>query len=152
MRFTTTQRGFTLVEILVAVAILVIITTFSVTAFRNIYLRSAERIAGAEIADALREARTNSIGSKGNAIYGVHISTSTVTRFVGSTYVAGNASNTVYSFDGGALATGTLVTSGTSITFSRLTGTPSATGTIYVVDMDGTSTTTITIESTGLIQ
>ncbi len=146
------NRGFTFVEILIAVSLLVLIGTFSVATFRALYQNSAERIVAQEIADALREARNNTIGSKNNTVYGVHIATSSVTRFVGATYTPGHASNTVYVFDGGATATGTFVTGGTSIVFTRLTGVPSATGTILIHNADMTSTTTVTIESTGLIE
>lgn len=145
-------KGFTFVEILTVLAVLLIISTLSVSAFRSIYLGSGQRTAVLEIADALREARNNSLAAKQDTVYGIRIASSSVTRFVGATYSLGNASNTVYQFEAGARATGTLVNSGTSIVFARLTGKPSATGTVLVTGSDGTSTTTITIGATGLIQ
>ncbi len=144
--------GFTLVEILTVLAVLLIIGTFSVTAFRGIYQGSGERTAALEIADALREARNNSISSKQDTVYGVRVASTSVTRFVGATYNPASASNTLYIFEAGAFATGTIVNAGTDIVFARLTGAPSATGTILVAGTDGTSTTTITIGATGLIQ
>jgi prepilin-type N-terminal cleavage/methylation domain-containing protein len=145
-------RGFTFVEILVVLAVLLIIATFSIIAFRSLYEGSGERTAVVEITDALREARNNSISSKNDTVYGVRIASTSVTRFVGNTYSAGNASNTLYMFEAGAMATGTLVNAGTDIVFARLTGMPNVTGTVLVVGNDGTSTTTISIEATGLIQ
>jgi prepilin-type N-terminal cleavage/methylation domain-containing protein len=144
--------GFTLVEILVVLAVLLIIAAFSITAFRSMYEGSGTRTAVVEITDALREARNNALSSKGDSVYGVRIASTSVTRFPGSTYSAGNASNTTYMFEAGAMATGTLVSAGTDIVFARLTGMPSATGTVLVTGSDGTSTTTITIGATGLIQ
>ena len=146
------KRGFTMIEILVSIAILVTFTAVTMVAFRNVYRHSGERIAVQEIADALRESRNKSIGSIQEMVFGVRIATSSVTRFVGSTYSATSTSNTVYYFEGGATATGTLVRNATSIVFSRLLGTPSATGTILVRDIDNQSTTTITIVQTGLIE
>jgi prepilin-type N-terminal cleavage/methylation domain-containing protein len=150
MRNPRGQSGFTFVEILVVLAVLLIIGTMSIAGFRAMYQDSGERIVAQEIADALREARNNTIGAKNDTVYGVRVATSSVTRFIGSTYSMGNASNTVYTYDAGVTATGTLVN--TSIVFTRLTGAPSATGTIFVRNADGTSTTTITIESTGLVE
>jgi Tfp pilus assembly protein FimT len=152
MRAPLRSLGFTLIEVLASLAVLMIIVLMSQSAFRSVYRNSGERIAVQEIADALREARNNTLSSKNDTVYGVRIASSSVTRFVGSTYSAGNASNTVYAFEAGAFATGTLVTSNTSIVFKRLTGAPSATGSIFVRDIDSMTTATITIEGTGLIQ
>jgi prepilin-type N-terminal cleavage/methylation domain-containing protein len=146
------QRGFTLVEILVVLTILIIIGVFSYSTFRGIYQASARRIVAEEVADALREARNNTIGSKSDTVYGVRVATSSVTRFSGLLYTPGHASNTVYTFSGGVTATGTIVSQGTNIVFALLTGTPSATGTILIQNGDRTSTTTISIGATGLIQ
>jgi prepilin-type N-terminal cleavage/methylation domain-containing protein len=146
------RQGFTLIEIIVVIAIIFIITAFSVTAFRSLYRVSGERVAVQEVADALREAKNKSIASKDDSTYGVHIDTSSVTRFKGDAYVLGHASNTVYTFEAGAFATGTLVETGVDIIFARLTGMPSATGTIYFFDSDSTSSSTVTIGSTGLIE
>jgi Tfp pilus assembly protein FimT len=145
-------RGFTYVEILTVLAIITVMSFMSLSAFRNVYRNGAERVTATEIADALREARNKTLSAHNDMVYGVRVGTSSVTRFVGSTYVEGNASNTVFYYEGGATATGTLVTNAVDIVFTRLTGAPSATGTIYVLDMDMLSTTTITLDGTGLVQ
>jgi prepilin-type N-terminal cleavage/methylation domain-containing protein len=147
-----TSQGFTLTEILVVIAIIFIITAFSVSTFQTMHRVSGERIAAQEVADALREARNNSIAAKNDTVYGVRVGTSSVTRFPGSTYDPGNASNTVYMFEAGAFATGTLVEGAVDIVFARLTGMPSVTGVIYLSDIDNSSTSTVTIEATGLIE
>jgi prepilin-type N-terminal cleavage/methylation domain-containing protein len=144
--------GFTFIEVLVSLAIISIIVATSLTAFRNVYRASGTRIAALEITDALRTARSNTLAGKDASVYGVRVGTSSVTRFVGSIYSAGSASNTIYAFEAGAYATGSLVTSMTDIVFSRLTGLPSATGTILIIDIDKGSTTSIQIESTGLVE
>jgi type IV fimbrial biogenesis protein FimU len=145
-------RGFTIGELLVTIAILGIFAVFSLIAFQNIYRSSGVRVAATEVSDALRSARNKSLEGQNDSVYGVYVSTSSVTRFVGSTYTYGHASNTVYTFEAGAHATGTLVENGMGIVFARLTGTPSVTGIIYLANADGTSTTTVTVNTTGLIE
>ncbi len=146
------QTGFTFVEILVSLAIISIMVVTSLMAFRNVYRTSGPRVAALEITDALRTARSNTLAGKNDTVYGVRVGTSSVTRFVGSLFSMGSASNTVYTYEAGTYATGSLVTSVRDIVFASLTGIPSATGTIYVVDIDKGNTTTIQINGTGLIQ
>lgn len=152
MRNSVSARGFTFVELLVAVAILALFTTVSIKTFGTMYRTSALRTTSLEIVNALRDARAKTLSAENDAVYGVRVGTSSVTRFVGSSYTPGHASNTVYYYEGGASATGTLVQSGVNIVFTRLTGEPSATGTIYVQSMNNESTATITVSGTGLIQ
>jgi prepilin-type N-terminal cleavage/methylation domain-containing protein len=152
MRTPLQREGFTLVEILLTISILAMITAVSLSAFRSVYRSSGARVAAQEVADAFRESRNNTLSSKNDTVYGVYVGTSSVTRFVGDTYTFGNASNTVYTFEAGATATGTLVSNGVSVIFGRLTGVPNATGTILIRDIDDQNTATITVENTGLIQ
>ncbi len=146
------ERGFTFIEVLTAVAIIALLSTVSIVAFRNLYRASAERTAAIEVVNALRDARTKTLSAEDDTVYGVRIASTSVTRFVGDIYSMGSASNTVYVFEGGASAAGTLVQNGVDIVFERLTGEPTATGTIYIRDIDNKSTTTITLSATGLIQ
>lgn len=149
---THRKLGFTFVEILIVLAIIALIATISAVAFKNMYDASALRAAGNEVYEALIDSRTKTLASNGATVYGVHVSSTTVERFTGDTYVSGDAENEVYVFEGGVTAAGTLVTSGTNVIFARLTGEPSATGTIAVRKQDGTGTTTITVHGSGLIE
>jgi prepilin-type N-terminal cleavage/methylation domain-containing protein len=152
MRNSVSARGFTLVELLVAVAILALFTTVSIKTFGTMYRTSALRTASLEIVNALRDARAKTLSAENDMVYGVRVGTSSVTRFIGSSYTPGHASNTVYYYEGGASATGTLVRNGVNIVFTRLTGEPSATGTIYIRSIDSEHTATVTVSRTGLIE
>jgi prepilin-type N-terminal cleavage/methylation domain-containing protein len=146
------RRGFTFVEIIVALAVLSIICVISATAFRNMYRTSALRTSGTELFSALTEAQTKTLAAQNDTVYGVFVSSTTVTRFVGSTYSAATTSNKTYTFDGGVTATSSLITAGTPIVFAKVTGQPSVQGTIYLRTIDGSSTTTIVIYGSGLIE
>lgn len=144
------RGGFTLVEIIVVIAILGVIATISVAAFVNMNKSSMLRAARDEVYGALSFARERTLASENDMVYGVHLSTSSVTRFEGNTYTAGSASNVVYSFGAMVSATSTLITQNPNIIFRRLTGVPSATGTIFIYN--GESTTTVQIHGSGLVE
>lgn len=150
MRNTRMHKGFTMVEIIIVIAILAIIATISVMAFVNMHKASTLRGATSDVYESFTRARELTLASENDTVYGVHLATSSVTRFAGGTYSAGSASNTVFTFGSIVSATGTLVMQNANITFERLTGKPSATGTIYV--RNGLSTSSVTIYGSGLIE
>ncbi len=150
MKTKRISGGFTLVEIIVVIAILGVIATISVVAFVNMNKSSMLRAARDEVYGALSFARERTLASENNMVYGVHLSTSSVTRFDGGTYTAGSAGNVVYSFGAVVSATSTLITQNPNIIFQRLTGVPSATGTIFI--RNGESTTTVQIHGSGLVE
>lgn len=146
------QKGFTFIEVITVIAVIAIIATISAAAFQNIYRTSSLRAAESEVYRALTDARTRTLASEDDTVYGVHLSTSAVTRFVGGTYSAGSVTNKTYTFEGGVYATGTLAISGANIIFTRLTGEPSATGTLYMVSADETASSSVVMYGSGLIE
>lgn len=152
MVYARTQLGFTLTELLVVFAIITIIGTLSAVGFRNMYDASAIDVAHGEVYTALTDARSLTLGSSNGTVYGVRVSSTTVTRFTGSTYTEGAADNRTYTFEGGITATGTLVTTETDIVFKRLSGETTASGVVYLRNSDGNSTTTITLHGSGLVE
>lgn len=148
-----TRNGFTVIEILVVVAIMGLLASIAVAAFYNMGRAAAERIAAQEVYTAFIDARNRTLASEGDTVYGVYITETDVTRFTGPTYSAGDPENKVYTFDRGVAATSSLFASGSvAITFTRLTGEPSATGTVHVQGQGQTSTSTITIHASGLVE
>ena len=100
----------------------------------------------------LQNARNRTILGDGNIQYGVKFASSTITLFKGTGYVAGTSTNQVTTFSARSQINSINLTSGTTtIYFSKLTGRPSATGTIEVVlKTNSTNKETIMIYASGL--
>ncbi len=113
---------------------------------------SALRVATQEVYTALIDARNSTLASQDDTVYGVHISTTTVTWFAGGTYNPADPANQTYRFEEEVTATGTLALAEANIIFERLTGIPSASGTIILENVTKTSSSTVTIHGSGLIE
>ena len=147
-----TNLGFSFVEVLVAVAVIAMIATISAASFKNFSRSSALKVASEEVYSAFTSARNETLASSGGTVFGVHIGTSSVTRFTGSTYSVGDTTNRTYTFESGVTATSSFISDGIDIVFSRLTGRPSASGTIFLITESGDATTTMHIYDSGLIE
>ena len=145
-------QGFTFVELLVVLSIIAILVAVSVSALKNFRYAASLKVATQEVYRSVVDARSNTLASQGNSVYGVRIATTSVTRFTGATYVATSTSNITYVFEYGVTATGTLAISGTNVIFARLTGKPSATGTVYIRGASVVGTSTLVIHASGLIE
>ena len=152
MNNRTHNRGFTLTEIIVVIAIIAILAAISVLTLRSLYTSTTLRSGAEEVFGSLTDAHSLSLSAQNDSVYGVHFSTSTVTRFEGSSYVAGALGNKIYRFEGQVAATSSIIDAGGVITFARVTGIPSQTGNITVYDTDGTGSTTIQVHGSGLIE
>ena len=152
MNQNSTIKGFTLIEIIVVLLILGIIVSISASAFARMYRESARKAGASEVYGALISARSRTLAAQNDTTHGVLVSSTTVTRFQGGAYSPSDTTNRSYTFEGGVTATGTLVTSETPIIFTRLSGKPNSPGILYVRNDDGTSTTTITVSASGLIE
>lgn len=146
-------RGFSLTELLVAMAILLILAAVTLTYFSD-YARTQQFVRfNEEVGRNLILARKQTVASKDDSQYGVYVGTSTVELFSGTTPTPGSASNTIVSFEGvGRYATSSFSNGLWYVTFSRVTGEASATGTIVVTDPSLGRTATYTVYHSGLIE
>ena len=102
------------------------------------------------IVSLVEKTRNMSLNRKNDSSYGVYFSTSTVTSYAGASLGLGNVL-TVYNIENPVSVSNiSLSTGGRDVHFTKITGTPSATGTISI----GTNSRTrvITIFGTGIIE
>jgi len=144
-------RGFTLLEVLLVVAILGLIIAVAAGSFANYGRQQAfnEQVDG--VALLLLETRQKTLGAQYDQSHGVHVDTSTITAYRGSSYLAA-VSSTTYALQSSVSATTSFSDGSDYVTFTRVTGMPSATGTIVFSDVQLGRTATITISASGLIQ
>lgn len=152
MRMDTNRlAGFTLIEILIVIALVGIAASFIFTGFMNYATYQRYVATETEVASLIKEARQRSLSSINDTTHGVRFASSSVTSFRGSSYSAGDPSNVVTNLFGATLSID--LTAGTDeIVFARKTGAASATGTISIIGANSIGSTTLTIEGTGLVQ
>lgn len=144
-----THAGFTVIELLVVMAILAIIATFTGTAFLEYGSRQQFRTVVVEVSSLLKETRQRTVAAETSSYFGVEVGSSSLTVYEGA-YIVGAAENQVYSFPGVQFQP-SLTNATTTIVFTRLTGMPNATGTIVLLHERTNATTTITLSESGLV-
>ena len=146
-------RGVTPFEILVVVAILAVIITFSTSAFSRFTKQKELDNTVVEILATLEEARILSLAAKDNLSYGVHFEDSEITLFSGGTYSVSDPNNKITTLSARIIATTTLSGGGRDVAFERLSGRTDNDGTINVfVAADSSASTTIIIHTTGIAE
>jgi prepilin-type N-terminal cleavage/methylation domain-containing protein len=152
MRRQQGGRGFTLVELLVVLAIMAILAAVTAQGIARYGQHQQYVQFATEVQDAIAEARAKTIAGVGDTTYGVYVGTSTIEFFSGTIPVVGSAANTILEIPTYVNATSSLAGNVWYVSFVRLTGEPTATGTIVIGDRRGEATTTLTIYGSGLVQ
>jgi type II secretory pathway pseudopilin PulG len=138
--------GFTLIEIMLVVALIVAIGGISAPVYQSFQVKKNLDVATNGIAQILRRAQALSQSGAGDASWGVNISSGVVTLFKGADY-----SSRDVAFDETFEISSNIVPSGISeIVFSKLLGEPQTTGNIILTNDNDTQT--ITINSKGAIE
>ncbi len=121
-----TQRGFTLIEMGLSIALLAVIAGIGVPVYQALQVRNYLDVAATSLTQDYRRAQVLSQASQGDSSWGVHVDNiAGITLFKGTGYATRDASyDEVYSIPASISITGLL-----SVVFSRLTGLPQMTGT-----------------------
>ena len=140
------MRGFTLLEMLLSIAIIAILAGLSVPIYQSFEARNDLDIATVTAVQSLRRAQVLSEAVLNDSSWGVHIATSSVTIFKGASFTGRDSS-----YDEQISSAQSVAYSGLSdVVFSKLLGMPSATGTIMATSTTN-ETRTININAKGAI-
>ena len=147
------MRGFTLIEALTIVGILIVLIAVSIPAFRFFQKESDLNNSVEEALNTLRLAQNKTIASEGASQYGVHFEAGKCVLFKGTTYNPSASDNEIHNLpqsveiDKVELAGG-----GQEVVFARVTGTTNQFGKVYFqLKTDISKTKTIYIENSGQV-
>ena len=144
-------RGFTLLELAIALAILLILAAIGIGAFANFRdTRELDRAAD-DVMNLAREARARTLASEEDSQFGVYFESGRAVLFRGASYSEGAPGNEEHVFPARVEAHSITVPSSVVI-FDRLTGATSNAGVVsFRLKSDSSQTRTITITAPGLM-
>ncbi len=147
------SRGVTLIETLVAVAIMAMISGVVLASLNNFRAQKTMDAAVEQVLAAFSQAHFDTISSRNDKQYGIHIDTDKVVYFIGPTYTAGLSTNVVYRFVVPVeIVNISLAGGGNEVLFERLSGGTNQSGTFDVRAKSNNSLkTTVTVNGTGAI-
>lgn len=147
------RKGFTIVEILIAIAIMVLLVFLILTSLPKLNSSQALSKDTAGVMAVISQARSMTLSSRDGVNYGVHIGSNQITLFKGSTYSSSDPNNSVLALNSQVtISTYTLTGGGSDIIFDRLKGTTSEPGSITLALIDTpTQTKIITVSATGIV-
>lgn len=141
------ERGFSLIEMLLSVAIISLLVGLSMPVYQSFQQRNDLDLTTQSVAEMLRRAQTYARGVKSDSPWGVRVSAGSAVLFKGTSYATRDTN-----FDEATTLSPALSVSGLSdIHFSKLTAIPSTTGSVTLTDNTINETRTITINAKGMV-
>lgn len=140
------SAGFTLIEILIVVSILGLLLSVTIPSFTAFRQNSSLNGDALNLVTLISRARLLAVADKGDVQYGIHLESSKVVLYPGTTYTAGASSNETYTFSSGITLSNIEINGGGSeILFNKVTGstTQNATTTLRVTSTNASSTVII---------
>ena len=150
--FSPRSLGYSIIELIIVVSILFLVMAAVVLGFTSYATKQAFNEFVNDVEFSIKEQRHKTLASVDNKQYGVYVGTTTIVYFEGPTYTSGASGNEVITVPNGITATSSFGGGSWFVSFNRLTGAASASGTIAIFDTRTQSTSTITISNTGLVE
>lgn len=140
------KRGFTLLEVILSIALLTLISSFSFPIYQSLQVKNDTEISATTIVHTMRRAQLLAQAGEADTAWGVFIAPGQGTLFAGESFLSRDES-----YDD-IVAIPTSIEPGgiQEIIFSKLTGAPHATGTITLANSVG-DVRNIHINSKGII-
>jgi len=147
------MRGFTLIEALTIVGILIVLIAVSIPAFRFFQKESDLNNSAEEALNTLRLAQNKTIASEGASQYGVHFEAGECVLFKGTTYNPSASDNEISNLPQSVeIYNIELAGGGSAVVFDRVTGATNQSGRVYFqLKTDISKTKTIYIENSGQV-
>jgi prepilin-type N-terminal cleavage/methylation domain-containing protein len=140
------ERGFTLLEVLLSVAILTMITGISLPILASLNNRNDLDVVTQNVAMQLRRAQSYARAVKQDSQWGVRVQAGSATLFKGSSYASRDSG-----YDEEVTVPAAIVPSGLSeVVFTKLTAAPSASGTITLT-LQPNDIRTVTLNAKGMV-
>ncbi len=150
---TSVRKGFTVLELLVVMAILGIVVSITMASFASLRQSKSLQVEALSVLSLLEKARADTLGSKGALQYGVHVETTKAVLFSGATYSSGNSSNITAVLNPLIqISAITLTGGGANVVFDRLTGETGQYGTLTLSLLSASSSKIISVSQTGISQ
>ncbi len=147
----TKEAGFSFVELFIVMGIVAIVATIGAGAIRD--YADAQQLQAAEqtLVNLFRDTRQKTLSAETDTQFGLFIATSSVTRYMGEDYTTASGTYEQFDLPGVALQATTSAV-GDEVRFTRLTGDPSATGTIMIRHLRSDTARTLRISDVGLLE
>jgi prepilin-type N-terminal cleavage/methylation domain-containing protein len=140
------QKGFTLLEMLLSIAIMAILLGMGAPLFQSFNSRNNLDVATVETVQTLRRAQMLAQASDGDTSWGVHIVNGSLTLFQGTSYNF----RTILADELFEIPTSFTISGLSDVLFTKFSGIPQNTGIITITSPEN-ETRTITINSKGTI-
>jgi prepilin-type N-terminal cleavage/methylation domain-containing protein len=141
------QSGFTLIEIMLVVVVMVVIGGITVPVYQSFQVTNNLDVAAYTVVHTLRRAQGLFPAWLGGSTWGVHIASGNLTLFKGASFAARDST-----FDEIAEISTNITPSGiTDVVFSKLSGEPQTTGNIMLTTSNN-ETKTVAINAKGMIE
>lgn len=137
--YSDRSRGFTLLELLLTVALISVLAGFSLPVYRTLMTKNDLDIAAVTVAQTARRAQVLSQAVDGDTSWGLKVQSGSIVIFKGTSYAARDTA-----FDETFDVPTSITPSGTTeYIFSKFTGFPQVTGTATLTTSNDTRTVTI---------
>jgi len=146
------QRAFTLIEIVVAIAIITLIASVTLLVFNDIQSYEALSRDTTSLISHLERARTFTLSGKNGSAYGVHIDEPMIYLFEGTSYSESGEIQNTRLRNNISIKDINIANASSTIVFDKLTGTTDNDGTITLGHTSTKATTTVVINKTGIIE
>lgn len=141
------QRGFTLIEMLLSVAVIALLTGLSVPVYATFNARNDLDISEQSTVEALRRAQTYARSVEGDSQWGVSIQTDKAVLFKGASYATRNAA-----FDETTTYGAGVNSTASEVVFAKLSGAPSTTGSVTLTQTSTNDTRAVSINAKGMVE